>query len=534
MFTLMCTIPFSRWIVDAAARFSHRHGAVAQQAEQTCCSRQTVYDHGRKVLTAVAVEHSGGPTRKQLVEQIETLHQENAHLSNQLKDAIFFPEAKQQEFSAKGRSMGISLDQIGVLLVVLVGREAAPARSTIERWVQAAGTAAGKILVRLDALCKDRVLCGCLDEIFFRGHPVLVGVEPRSMVWFLGKKVGSLKGSTWAEQLQAWDALQYVVADAGVPLQAGIAQVQTQRRRDSKAPLASGLDVFHTKYEARKALAIDWNKAERDCDAFDKINRCLKRTRKGGIPCQIEARAAGRAWAKVVKSFNEYEAIEAAWKQVVVALNVFRPDGKLNDRAWAEAQVMPALRNLVGRAWVPVRNHLQAPEAFTFLDRIHKELAQHPVSMELRDALVRLWWLRRQRPRKPVEGPVEGAGHVAHLVQQEVCQKLSPIWRHWYRRIATILRETVRASSLVECMNSVLRMHQSRHRTITPEMLDLKRLYWNCREFLGGKRRGRSPYKQLGLPLPSFDFWTLLQPEFTKALTEAKAEAKARTLARAA
>jgi hypothetical protein len=533
MFTPMCTIPFPLWIVDAAARFSHRRGAVSQQAEQTNCSRQTVYDHGRKVLEAVADEHSGGPTRQQLVEQNETLRQENAHLSNQLKDAILFPEAKQQEFSAKSRSMGISLDQIGVLLVVVLGRKAAPARSTIERWVQAAGKAAGKILMRLDALCKDLVLCGCLDEIFFRGHPVLVGVEPRSMIWFLGKKVGSLKGSTWAEQLQAWDALQYVVADAGVPLQAGIAQVQTQRRRDDKAPLASGLDVFHTKYEARKALAIAWNQVERDCEAFDQVDAQIRKDQRKGINAQPAALRARWAWTKVVKSFTRYESIESAWKQAAVALNVFRPDGRLNDRAWAEAQVVPALPNLVGRAWVPVRNHLQAPETFTFLDRMHNELAQVPVSEDLRDALVRLWWLRRQRPRKSVEGPVEGAGHVAHLVQQEVCQKLAPTWRQWYRRIATILRDTVRASSLVECMNSILRMHQSRHRTITPEMLDLKRLYWNCREFLGGKRRGKCPYKHLGLVLPSFDFWELLQPEFTTALNEAKAEEKAKTQAKA-
>ena len=75
-------------------------------------------------------------------------------------------------------------------------------------------------------------------------------------------------------------------------------------------------------------------------------------------------------------------------------------------------------------------------------------------------------------------------------------------------------------------MNSVLRMHQSRHRTITPEMLDLKRLHWNCREFLGGKRRGKCPYEHLGLKLPSFDFWDLLQPEFAEALNEAKAEGR--------
>jgi hypothetical protein len=62
----------------------------------------------------------------------------------------------------------------------------------------------------------------CLDEIFFNGRPVLVGVEPGSMAWFLGQKASSLTGSTWAESLQAWDALQHVVADAGRLLQAGI------------------------------------------------------------------------------------------------------------------------------------------------------------------------------------------------------------------------------------------------------------------------------------------------------------------------
>ena len=42
------------------------------------------------------------------------------------------------------------------------------------------------------------------------------------MVWFLGQKANSLTGSAWADSLQAWDALEYVVADAGRPLQAGI------------------------------------------------------------------------------------------------------------------------------------------------------------------------------------------------------------------------------------------------------------------------------------------------------------------------
>jgi len=325
-----------------------------------------------------------------------------------------------------------------------------------------------------------------------------------------------------------------VIADAGKPLQAGIAQAQEERRQHGQEPLASTRDAFHTIHEAQQALAIDWNKVERDCEAFDKAEDQLQRTRRAGIPCAIEARKAGRAWAKVVKSFNHYEAIEAAWKHAQAALAVFRPDGQLNDRAWAEAQVADALPALVGRAWVRVVNHLRTPESFTFLDRMHDALALIPVRQELRDALVRLWWLRRQRPAKSVVGPVRGAGHVAHLVQQEICQQLDPNWREWYRHVAAVLRGTVRASSAVECMNSVLRMHQSRHRNMTPGMLDVKRLYWNTRTFRGGKRKGKCPYEHLGLKLASYDFWGLLKDEFSKALEEQKAQAKAKLIARAA
>ena len=124
--------------------------------------------------------------------------------------------------------------------------------------------------------------------------------------------------------------------------------------------------------------------------------------------------------------------------------------------------------------------------------------------------------------------------HVFSLLQKVLCQKLDPNWREWYRRVAAVLSQTVRASSAVECMNSVLRMHQSRHRTLTQGMLDVKRLYWNCRVFRGGKRKGRCPYEHMGLKLPSYDFWGLLQVEMITAFAEAKAEAKAKTEAVAA
>ena len=95
-------------------------------------------------------------------------------------------------------------------------------------------------------------------------------------------------------------------------------------------------------------------------------------------------------------------------------------------------------------------------------------------------------------------------------MQEAVCQKLDPSWRVSYGAVSRVLRGTVRASSAVECMNSVLRMHQSRHRTVNQGLLDLERLYWNCREFLEGKRRRHCPYELAGLKLPGYRFWDLL------------------------
>ena len=77
-------------------------------------------------------------------------------------------------------------------------------------------------------------------------------------------------------------------------------------------------------------------------------------------------------------------------------------------------------------------------------------------------------------------------------------------------------------------MNSVLRMHQTRHKTLSQGMLDLKRLDWNTRVFRGGTRRGRCPYEHLGLKPPSYRFWSLLHDEMITAIGEAKAKAKAK------
>jgi len=525
----MRTIPFVGWIANAAARFLGHHGAVTAQAQQAGCSRQCVYDHAQKVLAAVEAQHGGGPSREELIEQNAALRRENLQLWDWLFQTIEFPRAKQQQFAVTALAMGLSLNQIRVLLAILLGAAAAPGRSTVHRWIQAAGTAAGAVLKRLDHAAKTLVTVGCLDEIFFHRRPVLVGVEPTSMVWFLGRKADNCQGATWWGVLQPWTALRYVVCDAGTGLQAGIAQMQEHRRQTDAVPLEKGLDVFHTKQEARRVLSQLWSRVERTWEQAEAADRAVAQAQRQGRDARGAARQASVAWKKAEAAFRRDEEGEAAWKRAEPALSLFRPDGQLNDRSWAQAQIAAALPGLSGSEWSKVRGFLQAEESLTFLDRLHGQLTQLRLAAELRAALVGLWWLRRQRPRTANPQTVGGYRQVAPLVQQVLCQQLDPNWRASYRQVAAVLGRAVRASSAVECMNSVLRMHQSRHRSLNQGMLDLKRLYWNTRVFRGGKRKGRCPYEHLGLPLPRYDFWGLLQAEMSPA--GAKAESKAQGIA---
>ena len=106
--------------------------------------------------------------------------------------------------------------------------------------------------------------------------------------------------------------------------------------------------------------------------------------------------------------------------------------------------------------------------------------------------------------------PVPGRFRFPGLVGQEPGQCLA-LSQRALAEVRQLLDGAWRASSLVECINSVARMQQSRHRRMTQELLDLRRLYWNCRALRTGPRRKRTPQELLGIKLLTTDWWELLK-----------------------
>jgi hypothetical protein len=503
------------WIGNAAAVLCGRHGDVTRHAHQAGCSRQAAYRHAPRVQQAVADARAGGPARPALLAEVQRLREENRQLWEALEPTIDFPPAQQRRFAVTAAALGLSGRQTTTLLALLLGARA-PRRATVGRWVLAAARQAGRVLPALDRLCQSLVVTLCLDEVFCRRRPVLVGVEPHSLACVLARRAADRRGATWAAALRPWVALRQVVSDAGTGLHKGLELYQQERAAAGPPPpLALRLDLFHTCQEAERVLRQVWLAAEAVWRRWDDRQRAFDRLRRRGVHCQSPpyrraARQAEKAHSKAKQVLAQAERQEQAWRQARAAFELVRPDGSLNDRASAAAVIAAALPALAGPRWAKVRGFLQDPRSLAFLDELPQAVAAAEPRAEARAALVRLWQLRRRRRRAADAGAAAALG-VAVAVQQRVCQLVAADGPGADARVAAVLNRTVRASSAVECMNSVWRMHQARHRGLSQALLDLKRLWWNTRVFGEGKRRGQCPYRLLGLQLPTYDPWELLQ-----------------------
>jgi hypothetical protein len=315
------------------------------------------------------------------------------------------------------------------------------------------------------------------------------------------------KATTWDEQLVPFTRLEFAVSDAAKGIAKAVAQRAAERRNDpSTPPLEHGLDVFHTAMEAQRVLARHWRRAEAAWEKAERAEAKLAGAKRQGIDARGPARTCGTAWRRAVAALEEAERLESAWGRAACALELFDADGWLNDRSRAEAEIACALKDLTGPEWSKVRNFLNDPRSLAFLDRMHRRLELAEPRPDWRGAMAWRWWLRHGRvgPSDPLTECLRGVARGRELDEEE---------RASYDRVSAVLRDTVRASSAVECMNSVLRMQPSRHRRMTQPMLDLKRLYWNGRAFRSGPRKDACPYRALGLELPTYDFWELLHTD---------------------
>jgi hypothetical protein len=505
----MTTVSPPPALASAAVVFFGRYGDVVRLAREREVPRQALY---RQAHALIRVLEQAGYRQEldRLRRQTGELSQQLAATQEQLRQAAVPTPQRLEQFVATAQALGVSLSPACQLLqVIWPGR--LPSRAVLGRLAQAAGGRAAAVLAVLDRVSRRRARQVAADEIFAGRKPVLMTVEQESLCWLGGRLADDRTGPTWAAELRQLPALEQLTRDGGQGLRKGLAEVNRERREANQASAGDQEDHFHLLYQSRRALHTVRQKAVRALHKAEETQKALDHLARHGRPrTGGGVKAAAHRWRVAESAFDRWAAQERAFGRLRAALTLFTPEGELNTRARAEADVQAALAELTGPEWTRARRRLMVPETFTFLDRVHEQIAAVPLPEPVKAQAARAEGLRRRPELLRGDGPQAAALRGVVLAAAVAQALLEKAGQFGLDALLSIIRGAWRASSLVEGLNSVVRMHQSRQKRLTQGLLDLKRLHWNLHRFTSGRRKNECPYGRLGLLLPPGDWWDLL------------------------
>lgn len=484
-----------------------KYGDVSRYAAERGVCRQWVYREAAWLQEFLEVTQQ---EIQRLQHERQDLQERNAELEKRLALAVVLDEEKQAEFAVLSQALGVSLpvcrEQIDMLAA---GRSLSVA--SLGRRTKAAGEKAGQLLAVFDELARARVREAAADEIYVK-DPVLMVVEPESLCWMQGRLSEEVSGQAWAEEFRQFPNLEQVTRDGGRGLEKGVALVNAERQAQGQPAMVDQGDHFHALWKGGVGLRKAEKQARQALSQAEAAERELAECNRQGQARTAAAARTRAAWSKAEKAMDVWSERERCWQQTKAALPLFTPDGELNTRPHAEAVLAETLPQLPDADFGKAKTSLQKPELLNYLDRVQDKIAASPFPEELTQAAVRQEGLRRRPELLKGEATSAAALRGVLMVCAVVLNKAGEQGQQAQAAVGDILRRAYRASSLVECINSVLRMQQSRHRKMTQGLLDLKRLYWNCHRFRSGRRKGTTPYERLGVPWPpGMRWWEVLK-----------------------
>jgi hypothetical protein len=341
-----------------------------------------------------------------------------------------------------------------------------------------------------------------LDEIFQKRQPVLVGADIRSTYCFLLSAEDQRDGDTWALRLlecqERGFAPQATIADFGTGIRAG------QQRAMSNVPCRG--DVFHALYELTPVVTFLENRAYDTITAQDKLEHQKSKLQRQARRAQLgqvqslgrKVAAAAREQAKAITLADDV-AVLARWLRAdvfAVSALPYADRCELFDFVVAELQArVPHCPHRLGPVCTLLKNHRD--ELLAFAWQLDQDLADLAVEFAVPVAIVReLFDLQTLDQRQPLywhkQATLQERLHGRfHALEQAVCN---------------LRKQVVRASSIIENINSRLRSYFFLRREIGAGYLELLQFFLNHRRFLRSEcpeRVDKSPAELLtGQPHP--------------------------------
>ena len=341
-----------------------------------------------------------------------------------------------------------------------------------------------------------------LDEIFQNRQPVLVGADIHSTYCFLLSAEEQRDGDTWALRLlECQDrgfAPDATIADFGTGIRAG------QKRAMPGTPCRG--DVFHAEHELTPVVTFLENRAYDTITALDKLERQKTKLQQQGRRDQ-RGQLASLSRKVAAVATEQAQAITLADDVAMLArwlrADVFAVSGlPYSDRCTLfdfivgelQARAAPCPHRL-GPVCTLLKNHRDQLLAFAL--QLDEDLAKLAAAFEVPIALVRdLLDLQTLDKRQPQRWQKEAA----------LREQLRGRFHSIEQAVRAVREQVVRASSIIENINSRLRSYFFLRREIGAGYLELLQFFLNHRRFLRSEhpdRVDKSPAELLtGQPHP--------------------------------
>jgi hypothetical protein len=336
----------------------------------------------------------------------------------------------------------------------------------------------------------DHDLIGAHDEIFHKGQPVLVGVDVASTFCYLLSLEEHRDADTWGTRLLELQDRglrpDTTIADAGTGLRAG------QALAWPKTPCRG--DIFHALRDLGQLVRFLDNRAYGVIDACDQQKRRMTRAKRHGRGNTQSKRLAllRREQERAIALADEVSVLIGWLRDDIFA--VAGPEKptrcRLFDFVAAELETRQSrCPHRIGPMVRALRN--QRDDLFAFATVLDEQLAAVAKEYEVSPALVR-----------EVLTVSASDGRCPSTWQQdaELHRRLGSRYRALQEAVAEVASGTVRASSVIENLNSRLRGYFFLRRHLGGAYLDLLRFFLNHRRFGRSEhpfRVGKSPAELL-------------------------------------
>jgi hypothetical protein len=336
------------------------------------------------------------------------------------------------------------------------------------------------------------VRIGADDEIFQAGKPVLVGVDTRSTYCYLLSPEDHRDGDTWGVRLLELTQRRFqpdaTIADAGSGMRSGHEQ--------ALAGVPCRGDVFHCLYEVGPLVRYLENRAYEVMEAVEKLTRKQKkhewRTGRKDAAVAQNLRRAKEAQAKAIALAEDVATLYTWLREDILA--VAGPDYPsrralldfvIAELVQREGQCEHRIR--------PVRTLLanQGADLLAFAAALDKDLAALALEWQVSETTVRQLLQTQQMSERDARRWQREATHR---------QQLGGRYYALSEAVEEMAGRVVRASSLVENVNSRLRNYFFLRRHLGSDYLALLQFYLNHRRFLRSEhqeRVGKSPAELL-------------------------------------